>query len=68
VLSLRRSEDAAAGVPAEEVERLIAARKAARDRRDFAAADQIRKDLAGRGIVLEDTAAGTRWKWVGKAQ
>jgi len=66
VLSLRRREDAAHGVPAEEVERLIAERKAARSRRDFATADQIRKDLAGRGIVLEDIGSETRWKVVGK--
>jgi cysteinyl-tRNA synthetase len=66
VLSLRRQEDAAAGVPGDEVERLIAERKAARSRRDFAEADRIRRDLADRGIVLEDTATGTRWKFVGK--
>jgi cysteinyl-tRNA synthetase len=66
VLSLRRREDAAAAVPAEEVERLIAERKAARSRREFGEADRIRKALADRGIVLEDTATGTRWKVVGK--
>ena len=66
VLSLRRAEDASAAVPAEEVDRLIAERKAARSRRDFAAADRIRTELADRGIALEDTASGTRWKWVGK--
>jgi cysteinyl-tRNA synthetase len=68
VLSLRRREDAAAAVPADEVERLIAERKAARSRRDFGEADRIRKALADRGIVLEDTATGTRWKVVGKVQ
>ncbi|MCX6551125.1 MAG: class I tRNA ligase family protein, partial [Acidobacteria bacterium] len=66
VLSLRRAEDSTAVVAPDEIEGLIEERRAARSRRDFAAADQIRKDLAARGIVLEDTAAGTRWKVVGK--
>jgi cysteinyl-tRNA synthetase len=66
VLALRRREDQAAAIPADEVERLIAERRAARSRRDFAGADRIRQALADRGIVLEDTAAGTRWKVVGK--
>jgi cysteinyl-tRNA synthetase len=62
VLSLWRAEEMKTGVPAEEIERLIEERKAARRRRDFAAADRIRRDLAERGVLLEDTAAGTRWK------
>jgi len=45
-----------------EVEERIAARNAARRRRDFAEADRIRNELASRGIVLEDTSGGTRWK------
>jgi cysteinyl-tRNA synthetase len=44
------------------VEERIAARKAARAARDFAAADAIRAELAGRGVELEDTPQGTRWK------
>jgi cysteinyl-tRNA synthetase len=46
-----------------EVERLIAERKAARDRRDFARADEIRQQLLAMGIQLDDTKdGGTRWK------
>ena len=41
---------------------LLADRAAGRARRDFAAADAIRKTLDERGIVIEDTAGGTRWK------
>jgi cysteinyl-tRNA synthetase len=45
-----------------EVERLIEERTSARARRDFARADAVRKELDTRGIVLEDTPTGTRWK------
>ena len=62
VVSLRQAEDAQPPVPVEEIERLIEERQAARQRRDFAAADGIRHDLADRGVLLEDNPAGTRWK------
>ena len=62
VLSLRRAEDEQPPVPVAEIERLIEDRRGARRRREFAAADRIRDDLAARGVLLEDSSAGTRWK------
>ena len=53
----------AAGPDDAEIEALIAARQLARKSRDFAASDRIRKQLADRGILLEDTRdGGVRWK------
>ena len=62
VIALRRAEEAAPPVGVEEIDRLIAARREARRQRDFAAADRIRSELDGRGIQLEDTPDGTRWR------
>ncbi|MEO8434033.1 MAG: cysteine--tRNA ligase [Pyrinomonadaceae bacterium] len=45
-----------------EVQQLIDERQEARRRRDFERADEIRDELAGRDIVLEDTKDGVRWK------
>ena len=48
--------------PVEEVvDRLLVARAEARDRRDFATSDAIRERLGEAGIVVEDTADGSRW-------
>ncbi|HMC28648.1 MAG TPA: cysteine--tRNA ligase [Verrucomicrobiae bacterium] len=54
---------AEAGLSDAEIEKLIADRTAAKKRRDFAAADRIRKELSDRGIILEDAKDGSvRWK------
>ena len=46
-----------------EIEALVAERQAARKRRDFAASDRIRDQLAERGVILEDSRdGGIRWK------
>jgi cysteinyl-tRNA synthetase len=49
---------------AEEVERLIADRDTARKTRDFGRADQIREELRQKGIALEDSKEGVRWRRV----
>ena len=45
-----------------EIEAMIAERQAARKARDFARADAIRDELLEKGIVLEDTREGVKWK------
>jgi cysteinyl-tRNA synthetase len=44
------------------VERLIAEREAARKGHDFGRADQIREELRDKGIALEDSQDGVRWR------
>lgn len=45
-----------------EIEEMIAKRQAARKARDFAQADAIRDELLAKGIILEDTREGVKWK------
>ncbi|WP_041458969.1 cysteine--tRNA ligase [Ammonifex degensii] len=47
----------------ELVKLLVEIRQEARQRKDWATADRIRESLKNLGIVLEDTPAGTRWRW-----
>lgn len=46
----------------EEIEQLIEERVQARKDRNFSRADEIRDLLDEKGIILEDTPQGTRWK------
>ena len=62
VLDIVPEAAAADSALASWVEEQLAARAAARARRDFPAADVIRAALDERGIVLEDSAGGTKWK------
>ena len=45
-----------------EIQSMIDERQEARRRREFGRADEIRDELASRGIILEDTKDGVRWK------
>jgi cysteinyl-tRNA synthetase len=53
---------APAGVDEAWIGEQIAARDAARKRRDFAEADRIRKALLDKGVVLEDKGGTTTWR------
>ena len=46
----------------EDIENLIAERQAARKAKDFKRADEIRAELLEKGIILEDTREGVKWK------
>lgn len=46
----------------DEIEAMIEKRQAARKERNFALADQIRDELLAKGIILEDTREGVKWK------
>lgn len=43
---------------------MIEERKQARKAKNFARADEIRKELVDKGIILEDTRQGVTWKRV----
>ena len=50
------------GMLDEDIEGLIEERQAARKAKNFARADEIRKELLEKGIILEDTREGVKWK------
>ena len=47
---------------AEEIEELVRQRNEARKSRNFALSDRIKQELLDRGVVIEDTREGTRWR------
>jgi cysteinyl-tRNA synthetase len=53
------------GETQKRIEALVEHRDEARKGRDWARADEIRAELAAMGARIEDTPAGTRWKWKG---
>ncbi len=59
VLGLFKREELALD---EKVKMMIEKRAKARKEKDFKLADQIRKELEEKGIILEDTPEGTKWK------
>ncbi len=63
VLALRAREEGAAGAELSAwVEAQLAARTEARARRDFDEADRIRDEILARGVAIEDTPDGPRWR------
>jgi cysteinyl-tRNA synthetase len=49
-------------ISSEKIEQLIEQRSEARKRKDFKAADDLRKELLDKGIVLEDSGSTTTWR------
>ena len=47
-----------------DIEKMIEERQQARKNKDFATADRIRDELLSKGIVLEDTREGVKYKWL----
>ncbi len=66
IASLKSKIVAGMGLKESEIEKLIAGRKAARETKDWAKGDEIRKQLVDLGIELMDGAEGTRWTVIWK--
>ncbi len=62
VFDVLRASRQEAGIADAEIEALIAERNRARKAKNFARSDEIRNELFERGVILEDTKEGTRWK------
>jgi cysteinyl-tRNA synthetase len=62
IFAVLAEEEGEAAISDAEIEKLIAERAQARARRDFKRSDAIREELTQKGILLEDTKDGVRWK------
>jgi cysteinyl-tRNA synthetase len=62
VFDVLRPSSNAAGLADSEIDALIAERVAAKKSKNFVRADEIRAQLGEKGVVLEDTKEGIRWK------
>jgi cysteinyl-tRNA synthetase len=62
IFDVLRPALAAGALPDAEIDKMIAERAAAKKARDFKRADHIRNDLLEKGVILEDTKDGVRWK------
>ena len=58
------SEDTADDDLVEYIEKKIDERKKARQEKDYAKSDEIRDELRKKGILLEDTRDGVKWKLI----
>ncbi len=61
-INIEQGNVAVSNISGDEIERLIEQRSVARQSKNFAESDRIRKLLLDAGIVLEDTAQGTTWR------
>ena len=59
---LRGSDQTGAGLSDADIDTMVARRTEAKKARQFAQADQLRAELLARGVILEDSATGTRWR------
>lgn len=57
------TRNAEEGVDSAWIERMLSERAEARKRKDWKLADEIRDDLQGRGVILEDGPEGTTWRY-----
>ena len=62
IFDVLRPAAADAGLADAEIDRLVAERTAAKKGKNFARADEIRKELEAQGVLLEDTKDGVRWR------